>query len=149
MRITTDFECGGGKRLKQIDDNRWRIEANGDGSGYNKYFCVQVTSATSEPQGTLRLEIHPDSDVGEKWAGFFMTHFPSSIWYTCKGYGLGWYDQPIDCQKWIRLRSTWEDSVTFHDDFVELRIPVNYHRHRRWLVSVAPRRCDHTDLESC
>ncbi len=42
MHITTDFECGAGKRLACLGGNRWRVEASGDASGYNKYFCLRI-----------------------------------------------------------------------------------------------------------
>ena len=81
MNVTVDFECGGGKRLKQIEDDHWCVEANGDGSGYDKHFCIQVSSEKNEPQAVLHLEVHPDSDLGEEGARFFTQHFPSDIWH--------------------------------------------------------------------
>ena len=65
MKITTDFECGGGKRLTQLEGNHWRVEANGDPSGYNKYFCVRVEADADEAPATLALDVHPDADLGD------------------------------------------------------------------------------------
>jgi hypothetical protein len=113
MNITTDFECGGGKRLEQVAPGHWRVEANGDGSGYDKYFCVRINSQDDEPKTVIRLDVHPDRDLGEAGARFFASHFPSHIWYSVANW-----------QRWLPLRNTWEDAVTFHDDFIELRIPV-------------------------
>lgn len=113
MELTTDFECGGGKRLTQLSEHHWRIEAMGDGSGYDKYFCVQVTAAEDEQPATLTLEVLPDAELGEAGANFFASHFPSNIWYS-EG----------DWAKWQPLRNTWEDAVSFGDARIELRVPV-------------------------
>ena len=113
MQLTTDFECGGGKRLTALGDGHWRLEASGDGSGYDKYFCVKVTSEPAEAPAELLLEIHPDADLGEDGANFRASHFPSHIW-CCGG----------DWSGWRPLRNTWEDAVTFHDRVIDLRIPV-------------------------
>ena len=113
MNITTSFECGAGKRLSQVGENHWRVEANGDGSGYDKYFCVRVTNAPNEAGAVLHLEVHPDADLGEKGANFFSSHFPSDIWYAATNW-----------RRWLPLRNTWEDSVTFHEGWFELRVPV-------------------------
>ena len=113
MKITTDFECGAGKRLSQLDENHWRIEANGDGSGYDKHFCVRITNEDDAPPALLRLEVHPDEDLGEDGARFFSQHFPSSIWHHTGNW-----------RQWKPLRSVWEDSVTFHEGWFELRVPV-------------------------
>lgn len=113
MTITTDFECGGGKRLTQLAAGHWRVEVVGDGSGYDKYFCVQVTSEADEAPQVLRLELHPDSELAEPGAAFFESHFPSNIW--CCG---------ADWRGWRPLRNTWEDSVVFHPHHIELRAPI-------------------------
>lgn len=109
MRLTTDFECGGGKRLTQIEANHWRMEANGDPSGYDKYFCVHIEAEAAE---RLWLDVHADSELGEAGAAFFASHFPSNLWCTHESWS-GWYP----------VRHRWEDSVTFHDDRIEVRIP--------------------------
>lgn len=113
MQLTTDFECGGGKRPTQVGENQWRLEASGDASGYNKYFCVRVSAGAEEPPSVLELEIVPDSDLGEAGAAFFRSHFPSHVWYC----GESW-------TRWRPLRNTWEDSVTFGERGISLRVPV-------------------------
>jgi hypothetical protein len=113
MRVTTDFECGGGKRLTPLDDGRWRVEASGDASGYNKYFCVRVEAAPDEPSGELRLEIHPDADLGESGAAFFRSHFPSNLWHC----GESW-------DQWVSLRNTWEGSLSFPGTHIDVRVPI-------------------------
>lgn len=113
MKITTDFECGGGKRLTQLEGNHWRVEANGDPSGYNKYFCVRIEAGPDEAPATLALDVHPDADLGSDGAAFFASHFPSNVWCATEDWTL-----------WHPLRNQWEDSVAFHGDHIAIRIPV-------------------------
>jgi len=113
MNVTVDFECGGGKRLKQIGDDHWRVEANGDGSGYDKHFCVRISSEKDEPETVLHLEVHPDRDLGEEGARFFAQHFPSDIWHHAGSW-----------KGWRMLRNVWEDSVAFHEGWFEIRVPI-------------------------
>ncbi|MEI6503862.1 MAG: hypothetical protein WCP21_22855, partial [Armatimonadota bacterium] len=112
MRLTTDFECGGGKRLTQLDANHWRVEASGDPSGYNKYVCVQVEADTTEAPATLQLDLYADADLGAAGAAFFASHFPSNLWCDDGDWAL-----------WHPVRNQWEDAVTFHDDRIEVRLP--------------------------
>ena len=113
ITITSDFECGAGKKLTRLGDDHWRVEASGDPSGYDKYFCLRIAAGPDDPPSELRLDVHPDSELGQKGADFFRSHFPSNIWW-CEG----------DWMSWVPLRNRWEDSVRFHHDFVELRIPM-------------------------
>lgn len=111
MKLTLDFECAGGKALQPIGENHWRLETKGDSFGYNRYFCVRVTSEKGEPPATLRLEVHPDGEIGEK--SNFITHFPCSIWYDTRNW-----------TRWVPLRHTWEDSVTVLENAVDMRVPI-------------------------
>ena len=110
MKLTTDFECGSGE-LRQVGDAHWRLETVADACGYNKYFCFEIENEKDAPTVALKVDIFPDPRLGEK--SHFMGHFPSSIWYS-NG----------DWQRWVPLRNTWEDAVSFHDDHVTLKIPV-------------------------
>jgi len=74
-RLDVDFECGGGKRLRQLAPDHWRVEASGDASGYDKYFCVRITPASSPSASKVRLDIYPDSELGERGRSYFESHF--------------------------------------------------------------------------
>jgi len=113
MDVTTDFECGGGKRLTRLAEGRWRIEAAGEVDNHNKYFCVKARTHAAEPPAILHLDVYPDSDMGADGAGFFASHFPSHIWY-CTG----------TRNEWLPLRHTWEEAVAFHERHIEVRVPV-------------------------
>lgn len=108
MRLTTDFECGGGHGLTELAPGHWRLEANGDATGYNKYLCVRV----DEP-APLHLELHPDSRLGAAGSRFFHSHFPSHLWCCLGEWGT-----------FFPLRHRWEDAVTFTDTHIDVRLPL-------------------------
>jgi hypothetical protein len=114
MQLTSDFECGGGKRLTQLGEHSWRCEAPGDSFGYDKYFCLQVTSGEDEAPAVLHLEVYPDPDAGAAGARYFLAHYPSHVWH-CAG---------ADWANWQPLTNRWPDAVAFPADRVELRVPV-------------------------
>lgn len=110
MKLTTKFECGSGV-LRQIGEGHWRLETVADACGYNKYFCFEVENEKDALPVELRVDIVPDPKLGR--ASHFLSHFPSSIWYSNGNWG-----------RWVPLQNTWEDSATFHDDHIALKIPV-------------------------
>ena len=113
MDVTTDFECGGGKRLTRLAPGHWRIEAAGEVDEHNKYFCVRARTDAAEPVAALHLDVYPDAEMGADGADFFASHFPSHIWY-CTGTG----------SDWLPLRHRWEEAVVFHERYIEVRVPV-------------------------
>jgi hypothetical protein len=123
MKLTTDFECGNGRLTPPapVDERAnngneigneqvWRMEAVGDLYGYNRYFCVQIDNR-GQPAAKLRLSVFADSRLTNS---HFMSHFPSELWYCAND----------DWRRWVPLRHTWEDSTTFHDDHIEVRLNV-------------------------
>jgi hypothetical protein len=131
MDVTADFECGAAVRLANLAENHWRLEAQGDPSGYDKYFCVRVTNDSDAP-ALLRLDVHPDADLGEPGAAFFASHFPSNI-FCCGDQWTAWHP----------LRNTWEDSVTFDDRHFELRVPIAPASHLYIATNPVRRYSDH------
>lgn len=114
MQLTSDFECGGGKRLTRLGEQHWRFEGPGDSFGYNKYFCVQITTAADEDAAVLHLDIYADADAGAAGARMFSAHYPSHIW---KCASADWVD-------WQPLANRWPDAATFHPDHIELHVPL-------------------------
>ena len=112
MHVTADFECGGGRRLTELGEGHWRLEAVGDPAGYDKHFCVKATNP-SETTASLRLEVYPDAELGAAGAAFFHSHFPSNIW--CCG---------DDWRRWRPVRNTWEDAVSFEEDHIDIQVPL-------------------------
>lgn len=110
MKLNTDFECGSGT-LHQTGDNSWSLETVADRFGYNKYFCFEVSNAMATSGHEALVDIFPDPALGA--ASHFLGHFPSNIWYSARQW-----------RRWIPLRHTWEDSVTFLPDRIRLKIPL-------------------------
>jgi AraC-like DNA-binding protein len=113
MKLTTDFESGSGT-VTQLAADHWRLETVSDRFGYNRYFCVRICNDGMKRR-VLHLEIYPDPALGA--GSHFMTHFPSHIWLG-EEYGEMYWG------RWRPLRHTWEDSVVFHEDHLELCVPV-------------------------
>jgi hypothetical protein len=110
MNLTTDFECGSGKLIR-LGENRWRLETCADRFGYNKYFCLRIESAPTDPPVNLELEVVADPALDGR--SHFMTHFPSHLWYTDR-----------EWNRWVPLRNTWESAVTFEEHSLRIRVPV-------------------------
>jgi hypothetical protein len=110
MKLHTDFECGSGS-ARQTGENSWSIETVADRFGYNKYFCFEVTNTMATCVHEALVDIFPDPALGA--ASHFLGHFPSHIWYSARQW-----------RRWIPLRHTWEDSVTFLPDRIRLKIPL-------------------------
>ncbi|MBI4027683.1 MAG: hypothetical protein HY360_22035 [Verrucomicrobia bacterium] len=115
MKITTDFECGHGAP-RQLGPRHWRVDTIHDyfdaksSCSYNRYFCFRIAAAPEDPAVTIRVEIHPDPALANS---HFMTHFPGPVWYAARNW-----------THWAPLARTWPAAVKFHDDHIELNIPV-------------------------
>lgn len=135
VRLETDFECGGGKRLRQLAPDHWRMETSGDPSFYTKYFCVRVTPASESGPTTLRLDVYSDSEFGERGRQYFASHFPSNIWWLkgdwprrtartrpgTTGLMLGVWGAG---EAWAPVQNARPGAVAFHDEFVEIRLDL-------------------------
>ena len=90
LQITTDFETGNGKNIEKVDENRFRLQVEGDDSGYNYYFGVRVAETADRPR-TLTLEVVPDPDFRDAGEPNFWGNLTTRIWYTKPGMGAdGW-----------------------------------------------------------
>jgi len=77
IRLTSDFECGNAKLIRQLDDHRFRLEVDGDKpDGYCVYFCFEVGNDGPEAEATV--EIWEDSQFGRPTA--FPVFFPTAVW---------------------------------------------------------------------
>ena len=113
MRVQSDFECGGAKRITRLGERHWRLETTGDSSGYTKYFCVRITPEPHEKGSIQRIDVYPDADLGEKGVRYFRSHFPSDLWCS-RG---GW-------DRWLPFRESAGNSVLFHGDWFEAHVAV-------------------------
>ena len=85
MIVTSDFECGNGKDIRQVAPRRWSITERGDKETYCYYFCVEVRAEKPEEAGPIALEIVGDPALKDPVKGDIGTqglvgHCPCTIW---------------------------------------------------------------------
>lgn len=114
MSLHADFECAAGKRIAQLGKRHWRLEAPGDASGYTKHFCVRIVLEPEEHGEVIRVDLHPDADLGEPGAAYFRSHFPSTLWMSPGAWG-----------RWVPIRDAAGNCVTCHGDWVETHLRVD------------------------
>lgn len=135
-RVEADFECGGGKRLRRIAPDHWRMETSGDQSFFTKYFCVRVTPGPNGAPAKLRLDVYPDSEFGDRGRQYFASHFPSYIWSLSGNWPRRAATGPAGAtalmqgiwgagERWVPLQNARPDSVVFHDEFLELHVDLS------------------------
>jgi len=134
LKLSTNFECGAGV-VRAVGDGGFLLETVADRYGYDRYFCVRIDNSKSETATPLRLTVMPGTG-----SGVFMTHFPSHLWYCRK-----------DATRWMPVRNTWEDAVTFHGDRIEIEleieaggvmtlatnVPIAYSELMLWMAKIA------------
>jgi hypothetical protein len=77
IRLTTDFECGNGKRVQQLADHSFRLEVDGcKQTGYGSYFCFDLINEGSAAEVTI--DLCEDSKWGVPTN--FGSVFPTTIW---------------------------------------------------------------------
>ncbi len=63
MIVTSDFECGNGKDIREVAPRRWSVVERGDKETYCYYFCVDVKAERPDEAGEVTLEILGDPDL--------------------------------------------------------------------------------------
>jgi hypothetical protein len=77
ITLSSAFECGNGKRIQPLGEDRFRIEVDGDKQGgYCVYFCFEI--ANSGPEQRVTVELWEDSQFGGPTG--FPVFFPTTIW---------------------------------------------------------------------
>ena len=87
--VTTDFETGNGKNIERLADDAFRMEVEGDDSGYNYYFGVRILDKTKNAR-PLSLEVVPDPDLADTLEGDFYGNLNTHVWYTKAGMADQW-----------------------------------------------------------
>ena len=113
MIVTSDFECGNGKDIREIGERRWSITERGDRETYCYYFMVEVKAESPDEAGEVTLEVlgDPDlktpegDDVGTRG---LMGHCPCTIWVS----------------RWDQFRPLPMEHVDFLDDRIVIRLKV-------------------------
>ena len=111
MRVTSDFECGNGKNITEIEPGHFRIEEEGEKAPYCKYFCVRLEG---DSQGKfVRLSIYPDPEMGEEGRRGMLGHYPSPLWFAAGDLGF-----------WVPVTNPWPGADTFAEDHIATRVKV-------------------------
>jgi hypothetical protein len=77
ITLTSEFECGNGKKIEPLGADRFRLEVDGDKQGgYCVYFCFAVANAG--PGRRVTVELWEDSQFGGPTA--FPVFFPTTVW---------------------------------------------------------------------
>lgn len=111
MKVTSDFECGNGKNIAEVEPGHFRIEEEGEKSPYCKYFCVRVDGESQG--GSARLSIYPDPDMGEEGSVGMLRHYPSPLWFSER-----------EMTHWVMVRNRWPVADVFADDHIGTRVVV-------------------------
>jgi len=111
MNVTSDFECGNGKNIQQLAPGHWRIDEQGEKAPYCKYFCVKIEAG--DDGGPVRLDIHPDPDMGEEGRRGMLGHYPAPLWYS-----------EDDMARWIHVTNHWPGVETYGEDRLSTQVSV-------------------------
>ncbi|MBM3891730.1 MAG: hypothetical protein FJ388_21660, partial [Verrucomicrobia bacterium] len=122
VTLTSDFECGNGKKIRQLGKNHFRLEVDGDKQkGYCAYFCFDI--ANDGPAAEVTVELWEDSKFGKPTN--FGEIFPTTIWI-----------KPADLPRYRPLLGQTPECVKGH---VTLKVPVGAkERLRVAMTYVAP-----------
>ncbi|MGA2974656.1 MAG: M14 family zinc carboxypeptidase [Spirochaetia bacterium] len=146
MEITTEFECGNGKSIREISENQFVIETEGSDPLYSFYFYFKVKGDTRPRNVTIT--IFPDSTYAKDNPDLFNDDRPSVLWIKKDKFG------------WTRMNHHWafQDRESFRveksryhirlhvDPLSEIEVsnmlPLPYSEMCSWLRTTCGRRPD-------
>ena len=77
IRITSNFECGNGKNIRETEPGHFRLEVDADKqTGYGSYFCFDIVN--DGPAASVTVEVREDPKFGGPTQ--FGRVFPTTIW---------------------------------------------------------------------
>lgn len=113
MILTSDFECGNGKNIRQMGPRLWNVTERGDKETYCYYFCFELRAENPHEAGPMTVEIIGDPDLktpekGDVGTQGLMGHCPCTIWV----------------QRWEEWHPLPMTEVEFLKDRIVLRLEV-------------------------
>lgn len=113
ISLTTDFECGHGKNIEKLGEDRFRLEVDGDKQqGYSGGYCFDLIN--EGPAAEVTVELREDS----KWGGptGFGVAFPTTTWI-----------KPVGFHRFRPLRGQYPEWI---EGGMTLRVPVEQGQRR-------------------
>lgn len=93
MEISTQFECGNGKNIKEISENEFVVETDGSDPKYSFYFNFKIKGDAK--QRDVTITVLPDSDYACTNPDLFDDDRPSVLWMRKDKFG------------WTRMNHAW------------------------------------------
>lgn len=109
MRVTSDFECGNGKNIREVVPGHFCVDEVGEKPPYCKYFCLRLEAEGDG--GLARLDVYPDPDLGEPGRLGMMGHYPSQIWFSTD-----------EMETWRPTENVWDHTTEFHETHLVVRV---------------------------
>jgi len=117
ITLTSDFECGNGKNVRQLAESHFRLEVDGDKqTGYCNYFCFDIVN--DGPAAEATVELCGDSKFGKPTT--FDAAFPTTIWIRPVGR--------------LHFRALRGQTLECAEGRVTLKVPVG--AKERWRVAM-------------
>jgi len=114
MNVTSDFECGNGRNIRQVAPGHWRLDEVGEKAPYCKYFCIRVDAA--DDGGPVRLDIFPDPSLGEEGRVGMLAHYPAPLWF-----------RGDDPDHWVHVTNRWPGVESYGLDCISTQVVVPAH----------------------
>lgn len=87
MEISTDFECGNGKNIKQVSETEFVMETEGSDPSYSFYFYFKIKG--DKDGKNVKITVWPDSEFSKDNPELFNDDLPSVLWIR-RNDDFGW-----------------------------------------------------------
>jgi hypothetical protein len=150
MEITTQFECGSGKNVREVSKNEFVLETDGSDPRYSFYFYFKVKGDDQRQDVTITLL--PDSEYARAEPDLFDDDRPSVLWIRRDKFGWTrmnhhWVFVDRDSFQVEKSRYTIHLRIEPHSEVeVSNMLPLPYSTMCSWLRDVSTSRPDLAQL---